>query len=88
MSDLIRSLGQLTFLIPTYPVAQSLVVDILPSLSRWLPLTRKGSGFLLQGAHVRSLDPNIFRGRENVGGGIDVAVVECTALHTLPFPYS
>ena len=69
-------------------MVKDIELDILPSLSQWLPLTWKGSGFLLQDAHVQSLDPNIFRGRENVGGSIDVAVVECTALHTPPFPYS
>ncbi len=45
-------------------------------------------GCRLRGKGVDSFCKTLMSKRENVGGGIDVAIVECTALHTPPFPYS
>ena len=69
-----------------YPVFPP--VDILPSLSRWLPLTRAPEPLGVLEKGVDSFCKTLMSKRENIGGGIDVAVVECTALHTPPFPYS
>ena len=56
-----------------------------------LPLTSSppsADGCRLRGKGVDSFYKTLMSKRENVGGGIDVAIVECTALHTPPFPYS